>query len=198
VRVPDAVRGRRAARRRARPRRAPAPHLRPVRGALVRLLDQAAAREPEHRRLHRRGHPRQAGAAPQRLRLLILAAAEGCRVVDDGGHEYLDLSAGFGVSVLGHRNPKILEAWREQRVVHALGDLAEAEVTAALRRRLPRPAKLGVTGEDAVEIALRTALLATGKPGILAVEGAYHGTGLLAPAATADEPFRLPFPTWAP
>ena len=41
-------------------------------------------------------------------------------------------------------------------VLHALGDLAEAEVAVALRRRLPWPAKFGVTGEDAVEIALRT------------------------------------------
>jgi 4-aminobutyrate aminotransferase-like enzyme len=129
---------------------------------------------------------------------LIWAEAEGCRVVDSDGREYLDLSGGFGVAVLGHRNPQILAAWREQRVVHALGDLAEAESTAELRRRLPKPAKLGVTGEDAVEIALRTALLATGKPGILAFEGAYHGTGLLALAATSIDAFRLPFRTWLP
>jgi 4-aminobutyrate aminotransferase/(S)-3-amino-2-methylpropionate transaminase len=129
---------------------------------------------------------------------LIWAEAEGCRVVDADGREYLDLSGGFGVAALGHRNPKILEAWRAQRVVHALGDLADAEVTVELRRRLPRPVKLGVTGEDAVEIALRTALLATGKPGILAFEGAYHGTGLLALAATSIDAFRLPFRTWLP
>ena len=96
---------------------------------------------------------------------MIWVEAEGCRVVDADGREYFDLSGGFGVAALGHRNPKILEAWRGERVVHALGDLGEAEVTAELRRRLPRPAKLGVTGEDAVEIALRTALRATGKPG---------------------------------
>jgi 4-aminobutyrate aminotransferase/(S)-3-amino-2-methylpropionate transaminase len=129
---------------------------------------------------------------------LIWAEAEGCRVVDADGREYIDLSAGFGVSALGHRNPKILEAWREQRVVHALGDLADAAVTLELRQRLPKPSKLAVTGEDAVEIALRTALLATGKPGILAFEGAYHGTGLLALAATSIDAFRLPFRTWLP
>ena len=129
---------------------------------------------------------------------MIWAEAEGCRVVDADGREYLDLSGGFGVAALGHRNPRILEAWRAQRVVHALGDLAEAEATAELRRRLPWPAKLGVTGEDGVEIALRTALLATGKPGILAFEGAYHGTGLLALAATSIDAFRLPFRTWLP
>src|SRR6266566_4934370 len=197
VRVPDVARRRRATRRPTRPRRTSAAHLRPVRRALVRLLAAAPAGEPEDRRLHRRGHARAARAAPQRLRL-IWAEAEGCRVVDADGREYLDLSAGFGVAALGHRNPKILEAWRAQPVVHALGDLADTEVTVKLRERLPRPSKLGVTGEDAVEIALRTALLATGKPGILAFEGAYHGTGLLALAATSIDAFRLPFRTWLP
>ena len=61
--------------------------------------------------------------------------AEGCRVTLSDGRELLDLSGGFGVAALGHRNPRILEAWREQKVVHALGDLAEAEVTARLRHR---------------------------------------------------------------
>ncbi len=96
---------------------------------------------------------------------MIWARAQGCRVTLDDGRELLDLTGGFGVAALGHRNPRILEAWREQEVVHALGDLAEAEVTVRLREALPRPAKLGVTGEDAVEIALRTALLVTGRPG---------------------------------
>jgi 4-aminobutyrate aminotransferase/(S)-3-amino-2-methylpropionate transaminase len=92
----------------------------------------------------------------------------------------------------------VLEAIASAPVAHALGDLAEAEVTGELRRRLPWPAKLGVTGEDAVEIALRTALLHTGRPGIVAFEGAYHGTGLLALAATGFERFREPFAAWLP
>jgi acetylornithine/succinyldiaminopimelate/putrescine aminotransferase len=129
---------------------------------------------------------------------VIWARAEGCRVWDEDGREYLDLTAGFGVAALGHRNPKIQAAIAEQRVVHALGDLAEAEVTTRFRRALPWPAKLGVTGEDSVEIALRTALLATGKPGIVAFEGAYHGTGLLALAATGLDRFRRPFEPWLP
>jgi 4-aminobutyrate aminotransferase-like enzyme len=129
---------------------------------------------------------------------LIWARAEGCRVWDAEGREYIDLSAGFGVAALGHRNPRVLEAIAAQPVMHAFGDLAEAEVAVALRRRLPWPAKFGVTGEDAVEIALRTALLATGKPGIVAFGGAYHGTGLLALAATGFERFREPFAAWLP
>lgn len=126
------------------------------------------------------------------------ARAEGCRVWDENGREYIDLSGGFGVAALGHRNPRIREAVHSAPVVHALGDLAEADVTRRLREALPWPAKLGVTGEDAVEIALRTALLATGRGGIAAFEGAYHGTGLLALAATNFERFRAPFAAWVP
>ena len=129
---------------------------------------------------------------------MIWTKAEGCRVSDEHGREYLDLTGGFGVAVLGHGNPKIREAVANAPVVHALGDLAEAEATQRLREALPWPAKLGVTGEDAVEIALRTALLATGKPGIVAFDGAYHGTGLLALAATGLERFREPFAAWLP
>lgn len=129
---------------------------------------------------------------------MIWTKAEGCRVTLDDGRELLDLTGGFGVAALGHRNPRILEAWREQDVVHALGDLADAAVTVRLREALPRPSKLGVTGEDAVEIALRTAMLATGRPGIVAFDGAYHGTGLLALAATGFEQFRAPFAQWLP
>jgi 4-aminobutyrate aminotransferase-like enzyme len=129
---------------------------------------------------------------------VIWTRAEGCRVTLADGRELLDLTGGFGVAALGHRNPRILESWGRQEVVHALGDLADAEVTMRLREALPRPSKLGVTGEDAVEIALRTALLATGRPAIVAFEGAYHGTGLLAVAATGFERFREPFAPWLP
>jgi 4-aminobutyrate aminotransferase/(S)-3-amino-2-methylpropionate transaminase len=129
---------------------------------------------------------------------MIWAKAEGCRVTLADGRELLDLTGGFGVAALGHRNPRILEAWRGQEVVHALGDLADAEVTVRLREALPRPSKLGVTGEDAVEIALRTAMLATDRAGIVAFDGAYHGTGLLALAATGFEQFREPFARWLP
>ena len=102
---------------------------------------------------------------------MIWACAEGCRVWDEDGREYIDLTGGFGVAALGHGNSKIRDAVANAPVVHALGDLAEAEVT----QRLRRPAMAGEAAqEDAVEIALRTALLATGKPGIVAFDGAYQ------------------------
>ncbi len=129
---------------------------------------------------------------------MIWQDAEGCRVTLADGRELLDLTGGFGVAALGHRNPRILAAWQEQHVVHALGDLADAEVTVRFREALPWPAKLGVTGEDAVEIALRTAALASGRTGIVAFDGAYHGTGLLALAATDFPHFKGPWRDWLP
>ena len=134
---------------------------------------------------------------------MIWAEAEGCRVVDSEGRSYIDLSGGFGVAALGHRNAAVQAAVSEQaaRCMHALGDLAESDVTCELKARLggvDRHVILGVTGEDAVEIALRTALLVTGRPGIVAFTGAYHGTGLLALAAGGFEHFRSPFAPWLP
>jgi acetylornithine/succinyldiaminopimelate/putrescine aminotransferase len=129
---------------------------------------------------------------------LIWSRALGSRVWDANGREYIDLTGGFGVAVLGHSDAGIAAAIAAQPVTHALGDLAEAEVTSRLRSALPWPAKLAVTGEDAVEVGLRTALLATGRPGIVAFENAYHGAGLLALAATGIERFRRPFAPWLP
>ena len=126
------------------------------------------------------------------------AWADGCRVRDEQGREYLDLSGGFGVAALGHSNPRIRDAIAAQPVAHALGDLQEAEVTARLREELPWPARFGVTGADAVELGLRTALLATGRPGIACFDGAYHGTSLAAVAATAIERLREPVAPWLP
>jgi 4-aminobutyrate aminotransferase/(S)-3-amino-2-methylpropionate transaminase len=129
---------------------------------------------------------------------VIWTRAHGCRVTLDDGRELLDLTGGFGVTALGHGNERIRAAWREQEVVHALGDLADAAVTVELRDALPWEAKLGVTGEDAVEIALRTAHLANGRLGIVAFDGAYHGTGLLALAATGFDRLRVPWEPWLP
>jgi 4-aminobutyrate aminotransferase-like enzyme len=129
---------------------------------------------------------------------VIWTRAHGCRVTLDDGREFLDLTGGFGVAALGHGNERIRAAWQEQEVVHALGDLADAAVTVALRDALPWEAKLGVTGEDAVEIALRTAHLANGRLGIVAFDGAYHGTGLLALAVSGFDRFRIPWEPWLP
>lgn len=117
---------------------------------------------------------------------IVYATAKGCNVLDVDGNRYVDLAAGFGAQLLGHAHPRIQKVIELQaaRLLQALGDLHPADATIALMERLAKlhPAAsarviLGLTGADAVTAALKTAMLCTGRPGVLAFEGAYHGLG---------------------
>ena len=129
--------------------------------------------------------------------------ARGSNVWDVDGNRYVDLTAGFGVANAGHAHPRVVRAMAEQsaELLHAMGDVhpatAKVELLEALARRFPGgvPARtvLGSSGTDAVEAAIKTALLATGRAGIVAFEGAYHGLGLGALDATWRPLFREPF-----
>ncbi len=130
--------------------------------------------------------------------------ARGANVLDVDGNLYLDLTGAFGVSVGGHTNEAVTRRIREQarRLVHGMGDVhppaLKVELLEALGRLAPWPdtrAILGSSGAEAVEGALKTALVATGRPGIVAFQGAYHGLTLGALAATHREDFREPFRT---
>ena len=128
--------------------------------------------------------------------------ASGGTVRDASGKEYLDFSGAFGVALAGHRHGLIVDRIREQagRLVHGMGDIhppaIKVEFLESLAALLPwRSSRtiLGLSGSDAVEAALKTAHLATGRPGIIAFEGSYHGLALGALAATDREHFRRPF-----
>lgn len=129
--------------------------------------------------------------------------ASGANVWDVDGNRYVDLGAGFGVAAVGHAHPRIREALalQEERLLHAMGDVhppaVKVELLEALAARFPgggdARALLGSSGSDAVETALETALLATGRPGLVAFEGAYHGLSLGALDATWRPFFREPF-----
>ncbi len=129
--------------------------------------------------------------------------ASGANVWDVDGNRFVDLGAGFGVANAGHAHPRVVEAVRDQAEVllHAMGDVHPAAVKVELLEALARlypggvgaRAVLGSSGSDAVEAALKTALLATGRPGVVAFEGAYHGLGLGALDATWRPLFRDPF-----
>lgn len=115
---------------------------------------------------------------------VVWTRAEGMSVEDIDGNVLLDLTGGFGTALVGHGNPRVRAAAADEmtRCVHALGDVHAATARVALGKRLaalaPRPLDrvyFGVTGAEAVEIACETALLATGRPGVLAFTGAYHG-----------------------
>lgn len=129
--------------------------------------------------------------------------AAGANVWDVDGNRYVDLSAGLGVAAAGHAHPGVAGAVAHQakRLLHAMGDvhpaLAKVELLEALAEIFPGggPAKtiLGSSGSDAVEAALKTAILATGRAGVVAFRGAYHGLGLGALDATWRPLFRERF-----
>lgn len=128
--------------------------------------------------------------------------ALGANVLDVDGNRFIDLTSGFGVAAVGHRHPAVVAAVAEQsrRLLHGLGDAAahplRTELAARLREIAPvedAQTYFAISGADAIEIALKTACLATGRPGILAFEPGYHGLTLGALAATSRAAFRRPF-----
>ena len=129
-------------------------------------------------------------------------AARGSNVRDVDGNIYLDLTGAFGVSLGGHAHPEIVESIQAQaqELIHGMGDVhppaRKVDFLEALARIAPWPqsrAILGSSGSEAVEAALKTAHLATGEPGILAFDGAYHGLTLGALAVAGRDDFKAPF-----
>lgn len=129
--------------------------------------------------------------------------ASGANVWDVDGNRFVDLNAAFGVANTGHAHPRVVAAVQEQAasLLHGMGDVYPSEVKVrlleALTERFPgdgaSQATLVSSGSDAVETALKTASLATGRDGVVAFEGAYHGVSLGALAVTHAQRFREPF-----
>lgn len=133
---------------------------------------------------------------------VVWRAARGAVVVDVDGNRYLDGGAGFGVGFIGHGHPRVVAAVQRQaaELLHGMGDVHPPAVRIELLEALAAlaPADLGAGvlcsgGSEAVEVALKTALLATGKPGVVAFEGGYHGLATGALAVTHRPDFRAPF-----
>lgn len=140
---------------------------------------------------------------------IVWDRAKGVSVWDVDGRHYLDLTAAFGVAAAGHGNSRVVKAGQNQmgRLLHAMGDVHPHPRKAELVERLsritferwsPDGTEIGKTilansGFEAVEAALKTAMLATGRPEILAFEGAYHGLGYGSLNATYRSHFRTPF-----
>ncbi len=140
--------------------------------------------------------------------------SRGSNVWDADGNRYVDLSGGFGVAVAGHRNRRVMQAIRRQigRLPHGMGDVhppaLKVKLLEALSAVSPIPDSrivLTCSGAEAVEVALKTARLATGKPGVIAFGGGYHGLTYGALSVTDRALFRAPFAdqlnphvSWAP
>ena len=134
--------------------------------------------------------------------------AQGANVWDVDGNRFVDLSAAFAVANVGHAHPAVVAAiaGQAQALLHGMGDVhppaIKVELLEALVARYPGGVDargvLGSSGSDAVETAIKTAQLASGRPGILAFEGAYHGLAFGALDTTSRAEFRDPFASRLP
>ncbi len=122
--------------------------------------------------------------------------AEGAYVYTADGRRYLDFLSGFGACNAGHNHPRIVAAAREQmeRMVHAPLGVIAPETTLRLAYELGRitPGKadmffFGNSGAEAVEGALKLARYVTGRRGIIAFLGGFHGRTLGAATVTTSK-----------
>src|SRR6266403_847121 len=137
---------------------------------------------------------------------IIWQRAEGVNVWDADDNRYLDLTAGFAVAAHGHTHPKIREAILQQShlLLHAMGDVHPAASKPLLCEKLSGITferwNLGLakttlcnSGFEAVEVAIKTSLLHSGKPGVIAFRNGYHGLGYGALEVIGIPWFREPF-----
>jgi acetylornithine/N-succinyldiaminopimelate aminotransferase len=129
---------------------------------------------------------------------------DGAWLVAADGRRYLDFAGGIAVVGLGHCHPAVTAAAREQleRLWH-VSNLYWTEPMLALAERLSErfggaQAFFCNSGAEAIEAALKYARKATGKPGVVALEGSFHGRTLGALAATGQPAKRRAFEPLVP
>ena len=146
------------------------------------------------------------------------ARASGANVWDVDQNRFLDLTAGVAVAAHGHTHSLVRAAMIDQsaKLLHAMGDVHPSENKPLLCQRLSQITferwGLGIgkttlcnSGFEAVEVAIKTSLLHSGKPGVIAFNGGYHGLGYGALEVMGIRWFREPFQqhlrdftTWLP
>ncbi len=143
---------------------------------------------------------------PARDPALVFERAKGSEIWDAEGRRYIDLCAGFGVLALGHNHGTFLKtlAERGDTIAHGMGDVYASRpkvellelLTAVVAPGHLTRAALALSGAQAVELAVKTAMLATGKTGFITLNDGYHGLDLGILPLTARADFRAPFSGW--
>ena len=135
---------------------------------------------------------------------LTIARGEGAHVWDSDGREYLDFGGGIAVVSLGHCHPAPLAAAREQlELLWHASNLYRTEPAEGLAARLSElfggaQAFFCSSGAESIEAALKYARKATGKAGVVALEGSFHGRTLGALSVTGQPAKREPFAPLVP
>jgi 4-aminobutyrate aminotransferase / (S)-3-amino-2-methylpropionate transaminase / 5-aminovalerate transaminase len=154
---------------------------------------------------------RRAAAVPRGLSQatpVYVAKAEGAVLEDVDGNRYVDFAGGIGCLNTGHRAPGVIAAIEKQleKFLHVCVQVTGYESYVRLAERLnqvtpgnfPKKTLLVNTGAEAVENAVKIARAATGRPGIIAFEDAFHGRTMMALSLTSKtHPYKAgfqPFP----
>ena len=132
---------------------------------------------------------------------VTIERGEGAKLYDINGKEYIDCMGGYGVALVGHRNPRVVAALKAQLdkiiTVHtSLYNKTREEFLDNLMRIAPKgltQVHMGNSGTEAVEAAIKFARKFTGKSGMVAMNGSYHGKSLGSLSITFNPKYRKAF-----
>jgi 4-aminobutyrate aminotransferase/(S)-3-amino-2-methylpropionate transaminase len=140
---------------------------------------------------------------------LVIAEGRGAALTDVDGNTFLDFTGGIGCLAVGHSHPKVVEAAQEQVALFTHTDftIVPYENYIALAERLaaitPISGELRTgffnSGAEAVENAVKIAKKYTGRPAVIAFDGAFHGRTLMAMSLTSKvHPYKAGYGPFAP
>ena len=139
-------------------------------------------------------------------RPVVIIRGKGALVWDINGKEYVDCMGSYGVAILGHSHPKIVEAVCKQAetLISCHASLYNNKRTEFLQKLVSITPKglnkafLSNSGAESVECAIKLARKYAGKSEIIAVMGGYHGKTMGALSATWEKKYRVPFEPLVP
>jgi acetylornithine/LysW-gamma-L-lysine aminotransferase len=131
----------------------------------------------------------------------VITRGKGALVWDINGNEYIDCTGSYGVSVVGHCHPRVVEAVKRQvETLISCHASFYTDVRSELLQKIVRIAPKGLnkvflsnSGSESVECAIKLSRKFSGKPEIIATMGAFHGKTMGALSATWKQKYREPF-----
>jgi 4-aminobutyrate aminotransferase / (S)-3-amino-2-methylpropionate transaminase / 5-aminovalerate transaminase len=140
---------------------------------------------------------------------MVIEVAHGATITDVDGNTFIDFTGGVGCLNVGHSNPRVVEAAKEQieRFTHTDFTIVPYENYVALAERLLELVPIGGekraaffnSGAEAVENAVKFARSYTRRPAVLAFDGGFHGRTLLALSLTSKtHPYKVGLGPFAP
>ena len=132
---------------------------------------------------------------------VTIQRGNGALVWDDSGREYVDLMGGYGVALVGHCNPRVVDAIVSQAnriiTVHSSLYSGVRETFLETLAGMAPPGLTGIhlnnSGAESIEAAIKFARKFTGKKGMVAMRGSYHGKSMGALAVTFNPKYRKSF-----